>query len=314
MPKISIIIPVFNRQDLVGATLDSILIQTFTDWECILVDDHSSDSSIAVMESYQKKDHRFKVYKRPNELKKGANSCRNFGFTKSKGSYVKWFDSDDLMLPNHLVIAYETLIENNLDFVVTESLNFDHETKEFMGKPYEFDKTSFSITAENLALIRIGWITDDFLGTREIIKNIKYNEYITDGDEYNFFIKLLHHSVKGTFVRQILTHRRIHSDAISFKNKENDIQYLSIIATLKFQTAQDLVIHNNSNLIRWFLSGYMQYSFKLAMSNNVVPYRNAAFRLICNYYSYTKGISFVVSLVFARYCNKGYNMMKYARK
>lgn len=314
IPKIVIIIPVYNRANLLPETLDSIIVQTFTDWECILVDDHSSDASFEVMETYQKKDNRIKVYKRPLEIKKGANACRNFGFTKSSASHIKWFDSDDIMLPYHLEIAYNVLVENYLDFVVTDTLNFDHNTNDFLGNTYDFDKDNSSITAENLAYMRIGWITDDFLGTRESVESIKFNEDIMDGDEYNFFIKMLHQSVKGAFIKQVVTHKRIHTDSVTLINSENDINYMSIIAILKFQTAQDLILYNNIKLIRWFLSGYMRYSFMLANENAIIPYKNQAFKLICKYYSFSKGSAFMIALILGSYFNKGYNIMKYARE
>ena len=314
LPIISIIIPVYNRASLLPETLNSIMVQTFTDWECILVDDHSTDDSYAVMEEYQKKDPRIKAYSRPRELKKGANSCRNFGFSKSTASHIKWFDSDDIMLPNHLEIAYNTLVDNNLDFVVTDALNFDHDTNDFLGKIYNFDRVKAIITPENLALMRVGWITDDFLGTRDAVEHIKFNENITDGDEYNFFLKMLYQSVKGTFIQQILTHKRIHADTITLKNSENDINHMSIIANLKYQTALDLVVYNDIKLIRWFLSGYMRYSFMLANEHATIPNRNKAFKLICKYYSLTKGGAFLLALLLGRYFNKGYNIMKYARK
>jgi glycosyltransferase involved in cell wall biosynthesis len=314
VPKISIIIPVYNREHLLSYTLDSIIEQSFIDWECILVDDHSADASLAVMELYQKKDPRFKAYKRPNELKKGANSCRNFGFTKSIASTIKWFDSDDIMLADHLNIAYQTLIEKELDFVVTDTINFDHDTHALLDKPYSFDRTKESITAENLAHIRIGWITDDFLGTRKIVDSVRFNENITDGDEYNFFIKVLQNEVKGVFIGQILTHRRIHTDCISFKNKQNNINYLSILTILKYQTANDLVVYNNKALIRWFLSGYMRISFDLALVQTDLPYKKEAFKLICKYHSVKKGSAFLVALFLGSHFKKGYNIMKYARK
>ena len=314
VPKIAIIIPVYNREHLLSCTLDSIIEQSFTDWECILVDDHSSDDSFEVMELYKKKDSRFKIYKRPNELKKGANTCRNFGFTKSIAPIVKWFDSDDIMLPDHLNIAYQTLIENDLDFVVTDTINFDHHSHELLGKPYTFDRSKESITAENLAHIRIGWITDDFLGRRKIVDSVRFNENITDGDEYNFFIKVLQNEVKGVFVNQILTHRRMHIDSISFKNKQNNINYMSILATLKYQTASDLIVYDNKALIRWFLSGYMRISFDLAITRTTLPYKKEAFKLICKYQSVKKGCSFLVALFLGSHFKKGYNIMKYARK
>jgi glycosyltransferase involved in cell wall biosynthesis len=314
VPEIAIIIPVFNRENLLSFTLDSIVDQSFTNWECILVDDHSSDASFEIMEGYQKKDPRFKVFKRPNELKKGANACRNFGFTKSIAPTIKWFDSDDIMLSNHLDIAYQTLIEKKLDFVVTDTINFDHDTHVLLDKPYSFDRNKENITSENLARIRIGWITDDFLGTRKIVESLKFNENITDGDEYNFFIKILQNEVKGAFVNQTVTHRRIHIDSISFKNRQNDINYMLILITLKYQTANDLVVYNNKALIRWFLSGYMRISFDLALAQITLPYKKDAFKLICKYHSFKKGSAFLVALFLGRHFKKGYNIMKYARK
>lgn len=313
--KIAIIIPVYNRENLLPYTLDSIIAQSFTDWECILVDDHSSDASCEVMEQYQRKDARFKAYKRPGELKKGANSCRNFGFTKSKAPLIKWFDSDDIMLWNHLEIAYHTIIENNLDFVVTDTINFDHDSNVLLDKPYSFDRTKLSITAENLACERIGWITDDFLGTRKIVDTVKFNENITtDGDEYNFFVRLLHNSCKGLFINETLTHRRIHKDSLTTTNAENTVNFLCKMANIKYQTANDLVDYNNKELIQWFLSGYMRIAFDLALSKTTIPYKKEAFKLICKYNSHKKGNAFLVALILGSNFKKGYNIMKYARK
>jgi glycosyltransferase involved in cell wall biosynthesis len=312
-PLISIIIPAYNREKLLPDTLDSIVSQSFSDWECILVDDSSTDGSYAVMEQYQKKDSRLKIYKRPLNLKKGANACRNYGFLQTTGSFIKWFDSDDIMLPNHLERALTVLIENNIDFVVTDTLNFNHETGELRRKPYDFDKSKAMITAKELALNHIGWITDDFLGTREIVEKIKFNENIIDGDEYNFFIKMLHQSIRGIFIDEVLTHRREHAESISLINRVNNSKYLGVIATLKIQTAKDLVIYDDTELIRWFLSGYMRYAFEIKLKKEKIPYKKEAIKLICNYFSIPKGVIFIIALFLARYFNRGYNIMKYAR-
>ena len=315
LPTISIIIPVFNRDTLLAMTIESIIEQTFTNWECILIDDQSTDDSFLVMKEFQAKDNRIQAYKRPREIKKGANACRNFGFTKSSGAYIKWFDSDDIMLPNHLETAFHTLVDNSLDFVVTDTLNFNHNTNKLLSSPYNFDKKKVAISAKNFALNQIGWITDDFLGSRGLVEKIKFNEnIITDGDEYNFFVRLLHHSINGFFIDEILTHRRIHSDSLTGLNRKGTLTYYSKFTTLKFQTARDLIVYENIELIRWFLSGYMRYSFKLALLKKEVPNKNQAFKLICKYYSFSKGSAFMTALLLGRYCNKGYNIMKYARK
>jgi len=101
-PLISIIIPTYNRAHLIGETLDSIIAQTYQNWECIVVDDGSDDDTEEVMKSYIQNDNRIYYYHRPEEHLPGGNGARNFGFEKSTGEYIQWFDSDDLMEPNSI--------------------------------------------------------------------------------------------------------------------------------------------------------------------------------------------------------------------
>ena len=96
-PLISIIIPTYNRENLIGETLNSVLAQTYQNWECIIVDDRSIDATVEVLEKFAKKDKRIKIFERPINLKKGASSCRNFGLTKIKGGFVQYLDSDDVL-------------------------------------------------------------------------------------------------------------------------------------------------------------------------------------------------------------------------
>lgn len=93
---ISVIVPVYNRQELVKETLDSVLAQTYSDWECIVVDDGSTDNSWNVLREYAQKDARIKPFQR-NREPKGAPTCRNMGIDLSTGEYLMFLDSDDLL-------------------------------------------------------------------------------------------------------------------------------------------------------------------------------------------------------------------------
>jgi glycosyltransferase involved in cell wall biosynthesis len=101
-PLVSIIIPTYNRAHLIGETLDSVVTQTYLNWECIIVDDGSSDNTDEVIKEYTKKDTRFKYYHRPKEHLSGGNGARNYGFKMSKGEYVNFLDSDDLFSENKI--------------------------------------------------------------------------------------------------------------------------------------------------------------------------------------------------------------------
>jgi glycosyltransferase involved in cell wall biosynthesis len=105
---ISIIIPTFNRVKLLEETLDSICSQYYENWECIVIDDHSTDNTIEVVKGYQSKDSRIIFFQ--NTHKKGAPGARNTGIKKANGEFIFFFDSDNLMKPNtlqELIIGFE---------------------------------------------------------------------------------------------------------------------------------------------------------------------------------------------------------------
>lgn len=104
-PFFSIIIPSFNRADYIRVAIDTVLAQTFNDFEIILVDDGSTDNTEEVVSNI--KDHRIKYFKKYNEERSIA---RNYGVQKSVGQYVNFLDSDDRFYPNHLKTAYELIL------------------------------------------------------------------------------------------------------------------------------------------------------------------------------------------------------------
>ncbi|MFV9550622.1 glycosyltransferase family 2 protein [Algibacter sp. PT7-4] len=116
---VSIIIPVFNRSGIIENTLNSVINQNYTNWECIIIDDGSTDNSIEILNNYKSKDNRFKVGKRPEHTIKGAPTCRNIGLRKAVGDYIIFLDSDDTLEPHCLenrVTKFKANPEN--DFLV----------------------------------------------------------------------------------------------------------------------------------------------------------------------------------------------------
>lgn len=101
-PLVSIIIPTYNRAHLIGETLESVITQTYVNWECIVVDDGSTDDTASIINTYVQQDNRFIYVKRPKDYPKGGNGARNYGYKIAKGEFVNWFDDDDIMLPNFL--------------------------------------------------------------------------------------------------------------------------------------------------------------------------------------------------------------------
>lgn len=113
-PLISIIVPVYNTEKYVGETIDSVIAQTYTNWELNLIDDGSTDSSKQIIESFVEKDSRIKYYHKENG---GQASARNLGIKKSTGEYVAFLDSDDIWLSNKLENQINDIIEYNPEFL-----------------------------------------------------------------------------------------------------------------------------------------------------------------------------------------------------
>jgi glycosyltransferase involved in cell wall biosynthesis len=94
--------PIYNRAHLIEETIESIKAQSYENWECIIVDDGSSDITIAVIQKLIDTDTRFQLFNRPIHIQKGPSACRNYAITKMKGDYIQFFDSDDMMHLDHL--------------------------------------------------------------------------------------------------------------------------------------------------------------------------------------------------------------------
>ena len=248
--QISIIIPTYNRVHLIGETLDSIIAQNYQNWECIIVDDGSTDDSATLIKKYQEIDNRFTFLTRPNSKPKGGNTCRNIGLDTAKGDYIVFFDSDDLMTPDHLEIKVEAIQNYNCDYVITKTKFFNADLN-YIDSYYKFDK--YEITPYNYVSQKINWLTYDILIKSELAKSIRFNENLQSGQEYNYFSKLVHYSCNAKFVDKVITLRRYHENSIRTKlQKDNKLQesffranwytYLDLRGIAKEKTLKVLLI------------------------------------------------------------------------
>lgn len=112
MPRVSVIVPVYNVEKYLNECIDSILAQTFTDFELILVNDGSSDRSGEICDEYAIKDKRIKVIHQQNG---GVSVARNTGLDEAKGTYISFVDSDDVVLPNYLYVLLKALKDTDSD-------------------------------------------------------------------------------------------------------------------------------------------------------------------------------------------------------
>lgn len=115
MPKVSIIIPVYNAEKYIKTTIDSVLVQTFYDWELLLIDDCSKDNTSSICKKLAQNDNRI-IYIRQNK-NGGPAKARNTGLVKAKGEFIAFVDSDDTIEPTFLEKLVTTAIYNHSDIV-----------------------------------------------------------------------------------------------------------------------------------------------------------------------------------------------------
>lgn len=185
---VSIIIPTYNRAHLIGQTLDSVCAQTYEHWECIVVDDGSSDYTKELLAFYTEKDARIQYHNRPSDRPKGANACRNYGFELSTGKFIQWFDSDDLMVSSYYrdcIIHFEK--NKNLDLVLTNYDIFRDSDKVI------FHRQRNVITNLSLDYFtgKINFGTPHCVWKKSVVADFVFDTLLTRAQELDFHFKIL---------------------------------------------------------------------------------------------------------------------------
>lgn len=164
MPKVSIIIPVYNVEKYLRECLDSVINQTFHDIEIICIDDGSTDSSKQILAEYQSKDNRLKVISQKNG---GQSKARNAGLDVATGDYIYFLDSDDYIKSNALEVLYKTAKTNNLEILFFDSEVF-----------FENDILKNQFSEYLTAYDRKNEYTDVISGIDLFSKLVKNNAYV----------------------------------------------------------------------------------------------------------------------------------------
>jgi glycosyltransferase involved in cell wall biosynthesis len=223
-PLVSIIIPTYNRASLLQETLRSVYNQTYQNWECIIVDDGSTDNTCDIIAPFISKSRRFKFFLRGEKLK-GGNTCRNIGISKSSGEFLYFFDSDDVMYPNLLEIFLLEFNKNKkLDFCCCECDYFENDKI--------IRSTNHFVLPHTIEghLKNYGFMAPSFFISRKVIFDIgEWDEKILRLQDVDYFNKLFFLNKKGIWINKCLFKKRIHSKNISSAwNRQISLSLLTV--------------------------------------------------------------------------------------
>lgn len=210
---VSVIIPTFNRADLIISTLESVKNQTYTNWECLIIDDNSTDATFDLVIKFINNDSRFAFIKKGSEFKSGASVSRNIGLKLANGKFIQFLDSDDILAENKIEQQLNILLLNDkFSIVVCKWDLFDDTIEEIKVFNQKSDYISFEKPLDYFNLIgKHGgfYPPESFLVTKELIDFSGYwNENITLNDDGEFFFRLLSNSKQIIFCDETHVYHR----------------------------------------------------------------------------------------------------------
>ena len=236
MVEISVIMPVFNCEKYLNEAIESVLNQSFDDFEFICVDDGSTDNSLKILQDFEKKDNRIQVFHQEN---KGGGAARNFALKKATGNYLLFIDSDDILYSDALEKTHELIKQKNVDFILFKAINYDSDVDKYFGEAYFtmdaiYDKVGnrvFSYDDLGEVMFKMSATPWGKLYNFDFIKNCgaQFAEGIIFHDNL-FFWDMLFASKKICFYNETLYVRRVHSNSIQ---ESKDKRFLDIFTALK---------------------------------------------------------------------------------
>ena len=217
MVKISVILPVFNAEKYVKQSVESVLNQTFDDFELIVVNDGSTDSTSDILKSFA--DSRIKIINQSNQ---GPGAARNHALEMVNGKYIMFLDSDDWYSPDALEISYNEAVKHNTDVTFFQMINYND------GEVYEndwFDLKTFDGSFENRAFNPSetpGSIFDLSVGVCQKIYNADFIKRIDakfpEGiffEDMPFFYYVFLKAERVSIIKKHLYYRRKHDESIT---------------------------------------------------------------------------------------------------
>ena len=221
-PKISIIVPVYKVEKYLRRCLDSIVNQTFTDWECILVDDGSPDDSGKICDEYAEKDRRFKIIHQENQ---GVSAARQKGLDNCIGEYVIHTDPDDWVESKYLEELFNCIVSENADMVICDFERiYQHKTKKYSQKPTSLNHNDIICDILEDKLWGILW--NKLIKRECFIKyNLRFIKTMSLWEDMYIICSLLLNDIKVAYLPKVLYHYDTSANPNSILNcrKKNHI-------------------------------------------------------------------------------------------
>lgn len=253
--KVSIIVPVYNTEKYIDRCINSILNQSFSDFELILINDGSKDESLNIMKKYEKIDKRIKVYDQVNQ---GPALTRNKGIKLSKGKYIMFIDSDDYIDENFVKNYYENIINSKSDIVIGGYKRVIDDKVKFSLKLKQGRFSKYLVVGPVCRMINRSFL---------IKNNIEFLDTNSSEDIY-FNVMAYSKTKKIKIIDDVSYNYFYNSESLSntvHKGLNKDVKIIELLNLINIKKISDLEMHQYF-IIRYCI-WYLLYSGKSATSD-----------------------------------------------
>ena len=210
---VSIVLPIYNGEKYMRQSIESVINQTYKNWELIIIDDCSSDNTPQIAKEYAEKDGRIRYYRNETNLKlpRGLNR----GFSLSKGEYLTWTSDDNLYLPTAIERMVHTLKKDNSDFVFAtcDVINEEGKVIEIIKAPKDYKQ----------AIVGGNFVGACFLYTRKVYEAIgEYNPDCFLVEDYDYWLRIFAR-FEVSNIQDVLYQYRWHDGALTSTEKKDKI-------------------------------------------------------------------------------------------
>ena len=274
MPKVSVIVPIYNSEKYIDRCVRSIVNQTFEDIEILLINDGSTDNSINRLYELQKMDSRIRVIDKENS---GVSDTRNLGVAKAKGKYVQFIDSDDYIDSEMIKNTLEEIERENADIIVT-GLFLDIESRGELSSTVQSFEDEICIDKKQIGEGVLKRLNGTYINSpinklykKSIIEqnNIIMDKNISLGEDLLFNIQYFSYCTKVIFKQKSYYHYFMQvSDNLTFKFRDNKLELMKKLYDecksflLKCELSSECLIELNNIFIKWMYSCYIDLNNK----------------------------------------------------
>lgn len=279
MEKISIIVPIYNAEKTLKKCINSVINQNFQEWELLLIDDGSTDSSLNLCKEYEKIDSRIKAFSKQNG---GVSSARNYGIEKVNGDFIIFIDSDDYIENNLLQSAINAYKNHKTDLIIWGYIMERKNERIQYNVSMKYLKNKYEILNELINIKNISFYATpcNKLYKTSIIKNnnVKFKEQVSLGEDLIFVLDYIKNINNIYFLPECLSVYSIMENSLCRKDIKNiwDIQYF--LYKQYISTFDGYTKYNFNNFIGFFFRS-ISISINTAISNK---WNYKRYKKLCN--------------------------------